>query len=72
MIVATPDICGGNPRVIGTRIPVWVLARYKRDDLVSVLEDYPALLESEVLEAWRYADTHAAEIERQRRENEGR
>jgi uncharacterized protein (DUF433 family) len=72
-IVATPGICGGNPRVRGTRVPVWVLERFRRrgDDLAAVLEDFPFLAESDVLAAWDYAEAHPTAIESQRRENEG-
>ena len=71
-IVSDPAICGGDMRVRGTRVPVWVLDRYRKrgDDIAVVLEDFPFLTESDVRAAWNYAEAHPTAIERQRRENE--
>ena len=29
-IESTPEVCGGDPRIAGTRIPVWTLEQYRR------------------------------------------
>ena len=29
-IESTPGVCGGDPRIAGTRIPVWTLEHYRR------------------------------------------
>ena len=29
-IESTPGVCGGDPRIAGTRIPVWTLEQYRR------------------------------------------
>jgi uncharacterized protein (DUF433 family) len=65
-IVKTPDVCGGEARVAGTRIPVWGLVEARRlkksDD--ALLRDYPQLKPADLTAAWFYAASHADEIER--------
>src|SRR4029078_9565967 len=36
-------VCGGVPCVYGTRVPVWLLEKYRqlRMDVAEILEDYP-------------------------------
>jgi uncharacterized protein (DUF433 family) len=44
-IEKTPGIVGGDARIAGTRIPVWVLENYRRLGLseARILENYPSL-----------------------------
>ena len=72
MIVKTPGVCGGDPRIIGTRIPVWILERMRQFNISEseILRSYPTLVAVDLVQAWAYADNHRAEIEVQIRENE--
>jgi uncharacterized protein (DUF433 family) len=71
-IEATPGVCGGDPRIARTRIPVWTLERYRRLGLreAQILEAYPGLRAADLVNAWAYVADHPDEIERQIRENE--
>ena len=68
----TPDRQGGDACVQDTRIPVWVLANYRRLGLSDsdILRSYPALTPADLEAAWTYAAANAAEIDRAIRENE--
>lgn len=71
-IEATPGVCGGEPRIAGTRIPVWVLEQYRRLGLTEsqLLDAYPTLRAKDLVNAWAYVAEHAGAIEQQIRENE--
>lgn len=71
-IESTPDVCGGEPRIVRTRIPVWLLEQAKRLGMgeAELLQCYPSLRAEDLTQAWNYVRTHGAEIERQIRENE--
>ena len=69
---STPDVCGGEPCIIRTRIPVWVLlqARNLGTSEADLLRCYPALHVEDLANAWAYVRVHRQEIEQQIRENE--
>ena len=71
-IESTPDVCGGDSCIAGTRIPVWILERYRRLGMpeVEILANYPSLRAVDLVNAWSFVDTNADEIERQILENE--
>ena len=71
-IEASPEVCGGEPRVTGTRIPVWLLVRARRlgTSKAELLRAYPSLRAEALTSAWAYYDDHREEIERQIRDNE--
>lgn len=71
-IESTPEVCGGEPCIVRTRIPVWVLEQMRRKDVAEadILRSYPALRAEDLANAWAYVQVHADEIERQIRENE--
>jgi len=71
-IEATPDVCGGEPRVVRTRIPVWVLEQARRlgTSEAELLRIYPTLRADDLANAWAYVRSHRDEIEEQIRENE--
>jgi uncharacterized protein (DUF433 family) len=73
-VVSTRGICGGNPRVAGTRIPVWLLVFEKRLGIAEsmILKRHPTLSRDALRNALKYAVDHSAEIEKQIRKNEGR
>jgi uncharacterized protein (DUF433 family) len=71
-IESTTGVCGGEPRIAGTRIPVWTLEQARRlgASEADLLRDYPGLRAADLVNAWSYVATHREEIEGQIRENE--
>jgi len=71
-IEKTPGVCGGDARIAGTRIPVWVLVNARRLGYseTDLLESYPTLAAVDLGNAWAYAETYPNEIEIAIRENE--
>ena len=71
-IDSTPGVCGGEPCIVRTRIPVWALEQSRRLGMSedALLRSYPALRAEDLVNAWAYARSHRAEIEDQIRENE--
>lgn len=71
-IDVTPEVCGGLPRIVRTRIPVWLLVAAKNQGATeaALLEAYPTLRAEDLANAWAYYRAHEEEIDRQIRENE--
>jgi len=71
-IETTPGVCGGEARIVRTRIPVWVLEQARRSGVseADLLRSYPTLRAEDLVHAWTYVRAHRQEIERQIRENE--
>jgi len=71
-IEADPDICGGEPRIVRTRIPVWVLVQARKlgTSEAEILRAYPTLRAEDLTNAWAYYRGHRDEIEQQIQENE--
>jgi len=71
-IDARPDVCGGEACIVRTRIPVWLLEQARRLGVSeqALLAAYPSLRAEDLVNAWAYARSHAAEIESQIREHE--
>jgi uncharacterized protein (DUF433 family) len=67
-----PGVCGGDPCIVRTRIPVWLLEQARRlgTSESALLEAYPALRAEDLANAWAYVRSHASEIEEQIRANE--
>ena len=61
----TPGVCDGEACVRDTRIPVWLLVRYRQlaADDATLLRQYPGLTADDLAAAWEYARAHAAEID---------
>ena len=57
------EVCGSEACIVRTRIPVWLLEQARR-------LAYPSLRAEDLVNAWAYARSHAAEIESGIRENE--
>lgn len=68
----SPAICGGDACITRTRIPVWLLERYRRLGVSDrdLLDSYPSLRSEDLANAWAYSRTHAAEIDLQIVSNE--
>jgi uncharacterized protein (DUF433 family) len=71
-IESKPGVCGGDPCIVRTRIPVWTLERFRQlgSSEKTVLEAYPSLRAEDLTNAWAYVRSHRAEIEEQVRLNE--
>jgi len=71
-IDSTPGICGGEPCIVRTRIPVWVLEQARRlgANESNLLQSYPTLRASDLVSAWAYERQNRQDIDRQIRENE--
>ena len=71
-IDSTPSVCGGEPCITRTRIPVWVLEQARRlgGSEAELLRCYPTLRAEDLANAWAYVRSHREEIEQQIRENE--
>ena len=75
---AFPDIdskegvCGGEPCIVRTRIPVWILVQARRlgTSEGDLLTCYPTLRAEDLANAWSYYRGHHEEIDRQIQENE--
>jgi uncharacterized protein (DUF433 family) len=69
---SSPSVCGGDACIARTRIPVWLLERYRRLGVSErdLLESYPTLRAEDLANAWAYARVHATDIERQIQVNE--
>jgi uncharacterized protein (DUF433 family) len=66
------SVCGGEPCIVRTRIPVWLLEQARRlgTTEADLLRAYPTLRAEDLANAWAYVRTHRSEIEQQIAENE--
>jgi uncharacterized protein (DUF433 family) len=71
-IESAANVCGGEPRIVRTRIPVWLLEQARRlgTSEADLLDAYPTLRAEDLANAWAYVRTHRDEIDIQIRENE--
>ena len=68
----TSGVCGGEPCIVRTRIPVWILQQMRRQGVsdADILRSYPTLRAEDIANAWAYVRAYRGEIEQQIRENE--
>ena len=66
-IESSPNVCGGEPCIVRTRVPVWLLVQAKRlgTSEAELLRSYPTLRAEDLTNAWAYARAHPEEIESQ-------
>ena len=71
-IESSPNVCGGEPCIVRTRIPVWVLEQARRlgTSESELLQSFPTLRAEDLANAWAYVRAHRQEIEQQILENE--
>lgn len=71
-VESRPDICGGDPCLVRTRIPVWVLEQSRRLGIseADLLKSYPTLSAQDLANAWSYVRAHPEEIQEQISRNE--
>ncbi len=72
-IESRPDVAGGEPCIVRTRITVWTLEQARRLGCSEgdMLKAYPTLRAEDLANAWSYVRSHREEIDSQIRENEG-
>lgn len=71
-IESRPGVCGGEPCIVRTRIPVWLLEQARRlgTSEADILLSYPTLRAQDLANAWAYVRAHRTDIEQEIRENE--
>ncbi len=71
-IESRPGVCGGEPCIVRTRIPVWVLEQARRlgTSEAELLRAYPTLRAEDLANAWAFVRSHRDEITRQIEANE--
>lgn len=71
-IESNPNVCGGTPCIVRTRIPLWLLeqARELGTSEADLLRSYPNLRAEDLANAWAYVRAHRAEIAAQIVQNE--
>ena len=71
-IEKSPGICGGDARIVRTRIPVWALENFRRlgSTDAELLENYPTLVPTDLINAWAYVETHRDDVASAIQENE--
>jgi uncharacterized protein (DUF433 family) len=71
-IESTPGVQGGDPCIVRTRIPIWLLEQSRRLGITEaeLLLDYPSLRAEDLVNAWAYVRAHRDEIDRQIEEQE--
>ena len=71
-IESRPEVCGGEPCIVRTRIPVWVLVQARQLGVSEseILRSYPTLRAEDLVNAWAYFRAHRNEIQQQILENE--
>jgi uncharacterized protein (DUF433 family) len=71
-VESNPGICGGEPCIVRTRIPVWLLEQARRTGTseAELLRCYPTLRAEDLANAWAFVRGHRDEIDHQIRDNE--
>jgi uncharacterized protein (DUF433 family) len=71
-IESAPSVLGGEPCIVRTRIPVWLLAQARNlgSSEADILRAYPTLRAEDLTNAWAYFRASKEEIEQQIIENE--
>jgi uncharacterized protein (DUF433 family) len=71
-IETTIGVAGGDPCIVRTRIPVWLLVQASQlgTSESELLRIFPTLTAQDLTNAWDYYREHRAEIEQQITENE--
>lgn len=71
-IESAPGVCGSDPCIVRTRIPVWLLVQARNLGMseAEILQSYPTLRAEDLVNAWAYYRSHRQEIDFQIAENE--
>lgn len=70
-VVETENVCGGSPRIRGSRIPLWGLEKARLNGFTDeeIIEMYPHLEIADLEDAWEYIAANKEEIEKALIEN---
>lgn len=71
-IESRPGVVGGDPCIVRTRIPVWLLVQARKIGAseAKILSSYPTLTAEDLTNAWTYYRANRDEVEQQIVENE--
>jgi uncharacterized protein (DUF433 family) len=71
-IESSSGVCGGEPCIVRTRIPVWLLVRARElgTSEADLLACYPTLRADDLANAWAFYRVHKEEIDEEVRQNE--
>ena len=71
-IMKTPGVCGGDPCIRNTRIPVWLLVAWRKDGLTNeqIRFHHPDVTEDDLEAAWEYYEKNREEIDEAIKRNE--
>lgn len=71
-IESIPGVSGGEPCIVRTRIPVWVIVQARKlgTSEADILTAFPSLRAEDLANAWAYYRAFAADIDNQIRANE--
>lgn len=71
-IETQPGVIGGDPCIVRTRIPIWLLEQARRlgTSEAELLRAYLTLRAEDLANAWVYVRSHRQEVEQQIAENE--
>jgi uncharacterized protein (DUF433 family) len=66
------EVCGSEPIIVRTRIPVWLLEHARRlgSSEADLLRSYPTLRAEDLANAWAYVHSHREQISAQIRDHE--
>ena len=66
------NVCGGDPCIIRTRIPVWLLEQARRlgTSEADLLAAFPSLSAEDLTDAWAFVRGHRSAINQQIDDNE--
>ncbi len=72
-IESIPGVSGGEPCIVRTRIPVWLLVRARQlgTSEADLLNSYPTLRAEDLTNAWAYYRAYRDEVDQQIQDNEG-
>ena len=67
-----PGVSGGEPCIVRTRIPIWLLVQARKlgTSEADLLRSYPTLRSEDLANAWAYYRLHQQQINREIEENE--
>jgi uncharacterized protein (DUF433 family) len=71
-IESTPGVCGGEPCIVRTRIPVWLLVQAKLlgTSEADLLRAYPTITAQDLANAWAFYRSHREQVDQQIQDNE--
>jgi uncharacterized protein (DUF433 family) len=71
-ITLAPGVCGGAPRLLGTRIPVWLLEGLRQDGASDqdLLAAYPQLRSDQLAHAWAFVGQNRELVQEEIDQNE--